>query len=100
MDHPVVSILDVVLLATRAQVAFSVEVTLKVTVRCRCHSVHTDVKLSALVEQWFLEVLLDYIGSLAAVHGCAVDDRLNLIQIAAHCNPAASVRVFTWLDDP
>jgi hypothetical protein len=68
--------------------------------RGRGHGVHADVELPTLVEQGLLEVLLNNVGALTAVDGCAINDLLDLIQIAAHCNPAATVCIFAWLHNP
>lgn len=100
MDEAVVRILNVVLAAARAQVALSVEVALQVSVGGCGHRIHADVELATFVEQWLLQVLLNYVGAFPPVDHRVADDRTNLIQIAAHLDSAPSVRVLTRLDDP
>lgn len=100
MDEAVVRILYVVFAAACAQVALGVEVALQITVRGRGHCINADVELTTLVEQRFLQVLLNYVSAFPPVNHRVANDRTNLIQIAAHLDSATPIRVLTWLDDP
>lgn len=43
---------------------------------------------------------MNYVGSFPTVNLIITDYLLDLRQFLAHSNPAASIRVLTWLDDP
>lgn len=100
MDHPVLHIFQVEVLAARPEVALVVPVALQVSVDCRHHCEAADVKLPVLIEQWLLNVLLNYVGPLLPIDGCVRDDVPYLGQVFADLNATATVRVLARLHDP
>ena len=88
------------LFAAGSKVALLVPVTLQVAVDRAHHSERSDVELSTLVKEWFLDVLLHDVRPLVAVHVRVLDEALDVVQFLAHLDATPSVRVFSWLDDP
>ena len=100
MNQPVLYVFNVVLATGRPQVSFRVEVTLKIAIDGRGQRIEPDVELSALVEHWTLAVLLNDVRAFLAINHVVADYLLNLSQIAAHSDPAATVRIFARFHDP
>ena len=100
VDKAILDIFDVVLSTGRPEVAIGVKVPLQVVVNCCGHSVEPDVELTILVQERALAVFLDYVGALLSVHDVVTYDGLYLREVLAHCDAAASVRIFAWFDDP
>ncbi len=100
MNQAVVRILDIILATARTQVTFCVEVGLKIAIRSSGHGVNANVELAAFVEKRFLEVLLNYVRAFSSVNHGLVNKRPNLIQISAHLDAAAPVRVLARLNYP
>ena len=100
VNQPVLYVFNVVLATGRPQVSFRVEVTLKIAIDGRGQRIEPDVELSALVEHWTLAVLLNDVRAFLAINHVVADDLLNLSQIAAHSDPAATVRIFARFHDP
>jgi len=100
VNQAVVRILDIILATTRAQVALCVKVGLKVAVRSGGHGVHANVELAAFVKKGFLEVLLNYVRAFSSVDHSLVNKGPNLIQIPAHLDATATVRVLARLNYP
>lgn len=73
---------------------------MKITINCAHHREASDVKLSALVEQGLLDVLLNDVGATVTIHICVLDQGLNVVDVATDLDTAASIGVLTWLDDP
>ena len=73
---------------------------MEVPINCRRQSVTANVELTILVKEWFLDVFLDYIGSLFAVYLGIIYDRLNVIDITADLDACAPVCVLARLNNP
>ena len=73
---------------------------MEVPINCRRQSVTANVELTILVKEWFLDVFLDYIGSLLAVYLGIIYDRLNVVDITADLDACAPVCVLTRLNNP
>ena len=100
MDHSVGRILDVVLATARPQVAVLVPVALQVSVDRGGHGVAANVEFAILVEQGPLDVLLDDVAALVAVHLLRLDQLLDVVEVAADLDTAATIGVLAGLDDP
>lgn len=100
MDEAILHILNVVLAAGRAQVAIRVEVALQVIIHCRGQGVESNVEFAILVEQGSLAVLLDNVGALLAIHDVVAHDLLDLGEVLAHGDAAATVCILARLDNP
>ena len=100
MNHSVGRVLDVVLAAARPQVAVLVPVALQVSVDRSCHSVAANVEFTILVEKGSLNVLLDDVAALVAVHLLCLDQLLDVVEVTADLDTTASVGVLARLDDP
>ena len=100
MNHSVGRVLDVVLAAARPQVAVLVPVGLQVSVDRSCHGVSANVEFAILVEKGPLNVLLDDVAALVAVHLLCLDQLLDVVEVTADLDTTASVGVLARLDDP
>ena len=100
MNVPIWDVLEGELSAACPEVALSVPVTLKVAANGAHHGEAPDVKLPILVEQWFFNILLDYVTSFEAIHICIANQVFDLIKVFRHLDTTASVSVLTGLDDP
>ena len=92
--------LEVELAAARTEVAFLVIISFEVAVDRRDHGEAPDVEFATFVEQRLLDVLLDDVAAVAAVHVGAADQRLDMVEVPADLDAAPAVRVLAWLDDP
>jgi len=100
MHVPIGHILEREFPRARPQVAVGVPVALEVAANGAHQGEAPDVKLPVLVQEWFLDVLLDYVGAAVAVHVCVLHQGLNVVDVAAHLDAAPTIRVLSWLHDP
>ncbi len=102
MGIQVLAVPDVVLSGGGSDVAFLVPVALDAAVDA-CHQhVVANVELSLLVQQWLLNVLLQYVRAETAVAVLLFrfQPDLDLIQRRTHGNPPASVGHLSRFDNP
>ena len=66
------------------------------------HYVMSKVKLSVLIEKRFLEIRLDYVGSIASIVVCLLllYFIFYLFQIPTILDMSSSITKLSWLDDP
>ena len=100
MNVPVGDVLKGELSAACSEVTLSVPVTLEVAANGAHHGEAPDVELPILVEQWFFDILLDYVTSFESIHICIANQVFDLIKVLGHLDATASVGVLTGLDDP
>jgi hypothetical protein len=100
MNKSISNILKVEVFATSPKVALIIPITLQVAVDRGQQSVAPDVKLPVLIEEGFLDVLLDDVGPLLSVNIGIRYDVLDLGEFSANLNATASVSVLTGLDYP
>ena len=99
VHHSVRDIGEVVLAARGAYVALLVVICLEVAVDVGREAVRADVKLTALVEQWIVNIFLDDVGS-SREQIASLDDLLDILEIFCDFNSTSPVRVLARLDDP
>lgn len=100
VDVSIGHVLKSELTRARPQVAIGVPIALQVASDRTHHREAPDVELAILVEQRFLDVLLDDVGASVAVYVGVLDQRLDVVDVSADLDAAAAVRVLAWLDDP
>lgn len=100
MYESILDILDVVLATCSPQIAILIEVALQVPIDSRGKCEQPDVKLSLLVQQRTLAVLLNDVGSLLAGDHVVLNDLSDLGQLSADSDPAPTVRILAGFYDP
>jgi hypothetical protein len=100
MDIPVGNILEGEFSAACSKIAFLVPIPLEITVNGAHHSEASNIKLTILVQQGSLNILLDYVTSFESIHIGIADEAFNLIEIFRYLDSAAPIGVLTRLDDP
>lgn len=100
MDIPVRYILEGEFSAACSKITLLVPITLKIAANGAHHGKASNIKLSILVQQGSLDILLDYVTSFETIHIGVADEALNLIEIFRYLDSAASIGVLTRLDDP
>ena len=93
-------ILSVVLTACCSKVALSVPIALEVSIDSNCQGICSNVELPVLVQKWLLHILLDDIGSLAAIDTACIDNAFDVVQVSAYLDAASSIGVLSWLHNP
>ena len=73
---------------------------MQIAIYCAHHREASDVKLSALIEQWLLDVLLNDVRATVTIHVCVLYQRLYVVNVATDLDATASISVLAWLDDP
>ena len=73
---------------------------MQISIHCSRKGVATDIKLSHLVQQGLLTILLDNVGALLPIHVCVAHNLSNLAEFTTNCNTASTIRVLTRLYDP
>ena len=67
----------------------------------RCaHSIAPNIKLSVLVEQRLLDILLNDVAAPMPIHLLRLNQALDMIQVSTDLDTAATICVFTRLDNP
>ena len=61
--------------------------------------VSSNVKLSSVIEQWILNVLLNDVRP-SSIPRRSLNDALDVLVVLLYGNATASVCVLAWLDDP
>lgn len=100
VNKSVCNVLEIEVLAARAEVALVVPVTLQVSVDGGQQGVAPNIKLPSLVEKGLFNVLLYDVWPFLAVHVRVRHDFLYLRHLAANLNATAPVGVLARLDDP
>ena len=100
MDIPVGNILEGEFSAACSEIALLVPITLKIAANGAHHGKASNIKLTILVQQGSLDILLDYVTSFETIHIGVADEAFNLIEIFRYLDSATSIGVLTWLDDP
>ena len=99
MNELVLKITKEVFSARCSQITFIINVNLQISINCGCKYIRTNIKLSAMNEQWIVNVLLNDAGP-AAIYGRLLYNSLDLIILLCNLNSMTSVGVLTRLDDP
>ena len=73
---------------------------MEISIYCAHHREASDVELSIFVEKWFFDVLLDNIGSSAAVDVGVLYQTFDVVKVFAHLNAATSICVLAWFYNP
>jgi len=100
VDEPIAHVLEVELSARSPQIAFTVPVSLEVSVYRSQEEEASDIKFSSSVEQGFLYVFLDNIGPLVSVYFRVIYDFSNTLEVLANLDPTALIGVFSWFHNP
>lgn len=99
MNELILQVVYVELPAGRAQVSLLVEVSLVVAVDARHHRVGADVELTAVYQQWIMDVLLHYARPLFGARALRYYI-FDLMEILSNLNSLAPVSVLTGLYNP
>jgi len=100
VDKSVGNILEREFSAARPEVAIAIPVALEISIDGAHHRECPDVELSVLVQQRFLDVLLNYVRPPVAIHVHILDQTLDVIELFAHLNTTTSICVLTWFYYP
>jgi len=100
MDHAVRRVLEIVLSATGSEIAVGVPVALHVAVDSRGQRKAPDIELPIFIQKWPLDVLLNNVTPLVAIHLLVLDQRLDMVEVSADLDTTPPVGVFARLDDP
>ena len=73
---------------------------MQIAANCAHHGEASNVEFPILVEQWFFDILLDYVTSFEAIHICIANQVFYLVKVLGHLDATASVGVLAGLDDP
>jgi hypothetical protein len=77
-----------------------IPVPLQVAIAGNCQGIGSNVKLSILVQQWLLHVLMNDVRSLPPIYVRLVYQALDMVKVSAHLDATSSVGVLAWLDNP
>lgn len=99
VDKLVCHVIKGILTAARPNVPILVAVALQAPIDTRQQSEAAKVKLALMNQQRVVNVLLNNKGAVI-LFAWPADDGLHFANCLHHSNALASVRVFTWLDDP
>jgi hypothetical protein len=98
MDVSVVHVSEAELSGTCAEVALLVPVALQIPVDGAHHGEAPDIKLSILVQQGLLNILLNDVTAFVATG--VVNKAFDLVEILAHGDATASVGILSRFDYP
>ena len=100
MNQSILHVLHIVFSACCAQVAVIVEIALDISIYAGGHREKANIKLSALVQERPLTILLDDKRPFLAVYHIVLNDCLNLRKFAANSDSTASIGILAWFHNP
>lgn len=101
VDHSISQVFGGEFLAGCANVALLVPIATKIPTYCGDKHVASDVEFAFVVEIRH-QVTLNDVGTFLAVgpNALVLDDITNLIHSFHHIDPAATIGILSWLDNP
>ena len=100
MNISVGYILQCEFLAGSSQITLLIEIALEISIDRAHHGEASDIELSVFIEKWLFDVLLDDIGSSAAVDVSVLDQTFDVVKVLAHLNAATPIGVLTRFHNP
>ena len=100
MNHAIRRVFQVVLAATRPEVAICVPVRLQVAVDRGAEGVAPDIELPVLVQERLLNVFLNNVAASVAVYLLRLDQALDVLQVATDLDSTSTIRVLARLHNP